>query len=255
MPGVSFQSRVVGVTHPKKSVADVRGTDARRRKRDGPEGVTHGFQVSVYKVDPRPDRFARNLFSKDDWRLALFNEPKERRPQVPWILKPRSSACRAERLARTGTSPNRSIVWPSGTPKGERPDADTCEEMALRKASQFAGVDILDTPFIHDARRNQAGLDQVAQPLRGIRVDFVVIRGHPANSSQPDARRGGDAPGGIYFFIYLSDPAIKPANACAPAPAATAGGGRNGSNSFRKRPQRHHGRRQTANRRQGRPRH
>jgi hypothetical protein len=43
----------------------VRRTDARRRERDSPEGVTQGFQVSVYKVDPRIDVFARNLLSKD----------------------------------------------------------------------------------------------------------------------------------------------------------------------------------------------
>ena len=55
----------------------MRRTDARSRKRDSPEGVTHCFQVSVYKVDPRPDSFARNLLSKDDWRLALLNEPVE----------------------------------------------------------------------------------------------------------------------------------------------------------------------------------
>jgi hypothetical protein len=70
----SFQSRVVGVGHPVRSVADVRGTDARRRKRDTPEGVTHAFQVSVYKVDPRVDSLARNLLSKDDCRAALRDE-------------------------------------------------------------------------------------------------------------------------------------------------------------------------------------
>ena len=66
----SFQSRVVGVgqadTAPVVPISDVRRTDARSRKRDTPEGVTHGFQVSVYKVDPRLCVLARNLFSKDD---------------------------------------------------------------------------------------------------------------------------------------------------------------------------------------------
>lgn len=76
----SFQSLVVGVTHPVESVADMRSTDARRRKRDCPEGVTHGFQVSLYKVDPRLAVFARNLFSKDDWRAALLDEVVEGGP-------------------------------------------------------------------------------------------------------------------------------------------------------------------------------
>jgi hypothetical protein len=60
----------------------VRRTDARRRERDSPEGVTQGFQVSVYKVDPRLDSFTRNLLSKDDWRAALLDEPGERWPEV-----------------------------------------------------------------------------------------------------------------------------------------------------------------------------
>jgi hypothetical protein len=74
MPGESFQSRVVGVTRPVRSVSDVRRADARRRKRDTPEGVTHAFQVSVYKVDPRVDSLARNLLSKDDCRPTLRDE-------------------------------------------------------------------------------------------------------------------------------------------------------------------------------------
>jgi hypothetical protein len=97
---LSFQSRVVGVTHPVKSVADVRCADARSRERDGPESVPQGFHVSLYKVDPRICVFARNLFSKDDCRAALFNEPVEAGPQVPLVMKPNTFACRAERLAR-----------------------------------------------------------------------------------------------------------------------------------------------------------
>jgi hypothetical protein len=88
---VSFQSRLVGVTHPVRSVPDVRRTDARRRKRDTPEGVAQGFQVSLYKVEPRVCVFARNLFSKDDWNApdlaVLPDDPLNVRPQVPLIIK------------------------------------------------------------------------------------------------------------------------------------------------------------------------
>jgi hypothetical protein len=58
----------------------VRRTDARRRERDTPEGVTQGFHISVYKVDPIIDSFARNLLSKDDCRLADFDEVVEGGP-------------------------------------------------------------------------------------------------------------------------------------------------------------------------------
>lgn len=58
----------------------MRRAAARRRERHTPEGVTQGFQVSVYKVDPRFDSFARNLLSKDDWRPTLSNEVVEGGP-------------------------------------------------------------------------------------------------------------------------------------------------------------------------------
>ncbi|WP_371054243.1 hypothetical protein, partial [Ralstonia pseudosolanacearum] len=50
--GVPPASQAVGVGHPVEPVPDVRGTDARSRKRDRPEGVTHGLHVILYKVDP-----------------------------------------------------------------------------------------------------------------------------------------------------------------------------------------------------------
>jgi hypothetical protein len=55
----------------------VRRTDPRRRKRDRPEGIGHGFQVSVYKVDPWVCVFARNLLTNDDSRAALADEVVE----------------------------------------------------------------------------------------------------------------------------------------------------------------------------------
>jgi hypothetical protein len=52
----------------------MRRTDARRRKRDTPEGVAHCFQVSVYKVDPSGRSATCNLFAKALDRLALADE-------------------------------------------------------------------------------------------------------------------------------------------------------------------------------------
>jgi hypothetical protein len=66
----------------------VRRTDARRRERDCPEGVTHAFQVSLYKVDPSVCVLTRNLLSNDDWRAALFNEVVKGGPEVPLVIKP-----------------------------------------------------------------------------------------------------------------------------------------------------------------------
>ncbi|CUX25631.1 hypothetical protein AGR5A_Cc20261 [Agrobacterium genomosp. 5 str. CFBP 6626] len=73
-------SITAGVGQPVKPVSDVRSTDARRRKRDRPDSVTHGFQVILYKVDPRVCVLTCNLLSKDDWRATLLDEVEERRP-------------------------------------------------------------------------------------------------------------------------------------------------------------------------------
>jgi hypothetical protein len=140
--------------------------------------VVQRFHVSVYKVDPRLDSRARNLLSKDDWRAALADEPVPRRPQVPLVIKPSSFACRGERLARTGTGPNRSIVGPAGVAKGIGPDADAGEEMALVVGSQVIRSDILNAPFVDVARSDVSGGHQVAQPLRGVWVVLVVVRRH-----------------------------------------------------------------------------
>jgi hypothetical protein len=166
------------VGHPVEPVADVRRTDARSRKRHRPEGVRHGFHVIVYKVDPSVCVFARNLLSKNRWRAALFDEVVPRRPEVPLVIKRKSFACRAERLARAGTGPNRSIVGPAGTPQRVRPDADAGKEMALGVGLEIAGVYILYVSFIYVAWRDVAGGYQVAQPCGGVCVDFVVVGRH-----------------------------------------------------------------------------
>lgn len=56
---------------------DVRGTDARRAEIKRPEGVALSFHVSLYNVEPSKAVLARNLFTKDDVRLALADEPLE----------------------------------------------------------------------------------------------------------------------------------------------------------------------------------
>lgn len=170
-----FASIAVGVGHPVGSVSDVRRTDARRRKRDSPEGIFHGFQVSLYKVEPRLRVLACNLLTKDFSRAALADEPGKMWPEMTRVIKPSSFACRGERLARTGTGPNRSIIWPAGAAKGERPDADSREEVALCVVLEVIWVNILDRSFVDVARCYVAGGDQVSKPLGGIWVDFVVV--------------------------------------------------------------------------------
>jgi hypothetical protein len=109
----------------------VRSADARSRKRDRPEGITHGFQVILYKVEPRFRVAACNLLTKEASRAALADEVVPGRPKMPLVSKPISFACRAERLARAGAGPYCALVRPAGAAQRVTPYADSGEEMAL----------------------------------------------------------------------------------------------------------------------------
>jgi len=136
LPVVSFTT---GVGQPNKpeALSDVRRADARSAQICSPEGVARGFHVSVYKVEPAEAILACNLFAKDDWRAALADEMVPVRPEVPLVIKPASCTCRAERLARAASCPNRTVVGPACGSQGVGPDPDACEEVALGELSQF----------------------------------------------------------------------------------------------------------------------
>lgn len=177
MPGVSLWSRVVGVTHPIYAVADVRGTDARSRERDSPEGIIHLFHFKLYKVEPVFSNFARNLLSKDDWRAALSNETLEVRPEVAVVVETGTGAGVTERLARATGCPHRPGIAPTSSSKSVRPSSNSGEEVDLIVTSQVVCMDIGDAPFVYVAGRDVPLSDQIAKPLRGSGFPFVVISG------------------------------------------------------------------------------
>ncbi|PVX77211.1 hypothetical protein C7402_115270, partial [Paraburkholderia unamae] len=151
-------------------------TRARGFDRDCPHGVFQGFQVMSHETEPVSR--CRNLFSKEDCRASLLDEPVPRRPEVSRVIKPKSFACDGERLTRTGTGPNRSVVRPPGNSKRARPSSKAGEEMALCVSAKVIRSDIFNAPFINVAGSDVPGSYQVAQPLRGVGFDLVVIRGH-----------------------------------------------------------------------------
>lgn len=175
----SFQTLAVGVGHPESAATHVRRTEARRRKRDTPEGVTQGFQVSLYKVEPRIRTLVCNLLASDALRAALVDKPICGGPKVPLVIKPSSFACRAERLAWAGTGPDRALVGPAGAAQGVGPDSSSGEEVDLSISSKLIWSNVTDIPFVHDAWSDHAGLDGLADCLRGERINLVVI-GAPA---------------------------------------------------------------------------
>jgi hypothetical protein len=173
-----------GVGQPKRSVSDVRRAAARSRERHTPEGVTHSFQVSLYKVEPEICATARNLFASDLLRLALLDKPLPSGPKVPLVSKPISFACRAERLAWAATGPDRMIVGPSGAAQRIAPDADAGEEVALNKSGKVGWSNVTNVPFVHDAGSDVARSDKLAQPGRGEWINLVV-EGGPRHLDAP----------------------------------------------------------------------
>src|SRR3954471_12390147 len=120
---------LLGVGHEVKPFPDVRCPDAASRERDRPNGVTDSLQVILNKVEPAICNRCFNLFTKEDWRLALGDEMEPRRPKVPLVSSPFSFACRAERLARATSGPDWSVVWPSGASQSVAPNSDPGKEV------------------------------------------------------------------------------------------------------------------------------
>lgn len=174
----SFQSRAAAVGHEPQPLSDVRCADARSRQTGRPEGVAESFQVSLNKVEPPEANRCFNLLAKDDCRVALLDEVAPDGPKVPLVSKPRSAACRAERLTRTGPCPDGPLVRPSGKSQGGAPAADAGEEVALSESSQIIGPHVLDASVIDFPVRDHIAEDEVAQPLGRVRVVLVVVGGH-----------------------------------------------------------------------------
>jgi hypothetical protein len=105
--------------------------DARSAQIGSPDGIVHCFQVNAYSSEPSTSSEARNLLSKDDWRLADRNETLELRPKVAGVVGASMFASSAEWLAGARSSPNRGICRPPCKLKGARPSSDACEEVAL----------------------------------------------------------------------------------------------------------------------------
>jgi len=143
-----------------------------------PAGVPFVLQISENSVEPTPSNRRFNLLSKDDCRAALGDERKPRRPQVAFVIGRLARTGGAKGLAGTRACPNRSVVGPSGETEGNGPSADASEEMGLDVASEVVGPHVNDVSFVNVASGDVSGGDEVAEPLRGIGVDLVVISGH-----------------------------------------------------------------------------
>jgi hypothetical protein len=139
----------MGVGHPVNPLPDVGAADehglsgdaipttnpsfadlarARRAKIERPSGVTLGFQVRTYSIEPAEGIRASNLLAKERVRSALADEPEPCWPEVARISRASSLACCAERLAGAGAGPDGAVIWPAGESQGMRPATDPGEK-------------------------------------------------------------------------------------------------------------------------------
>jgi hypothetical protein len=174
----SLWSRLVGVGHEEQPLSLVRSADACSRQIRRCAGVASSFQVSEYKIEPRPAKFARNLLSKDDCRATLRDEMEPHGPEMAFVVESATAPGIAEPLAGARAGPHVGVVGDASEPEREAPSGDAGEEMPLPQSSNVSWSQIGDASLIDNSRRDVAGCDQAAQPSHRERIDLVVQRGH-----------------------------------------------------------------------------
>ena len=178
-----MKSERLGVGHPIKPLTDMGRADARSAQIGGPAGISQCFQISAYSGEPFTSIRIRNLFSKRNCRAALGDEAVKSGPQMSLIGMALALSRARKRLTRTGAGPGVPIIAPSGEPEGERPSTESREEMGLGITAEIVGLHVNDAALVNVAGRDVTSLDEVAEPLRCIGVNLVVIRGHGGFSS------------------------------------------------------------------------
>ena len=190
----------------------MRRAEARSAGIHRPAGVARSFQVRRYKVEPCKSVTACNLLAKDCDRPALADKMEERGPQMPLVSSPFSFACRAERLAGTGTCPYGTVIRPSCATQSMGPDSDSGEKMTLPESGKVGRHDIFNAPCVNFSRRDMSGFYQLPQPCSGKRVYLVIIGAH---SHSLAARQAGVATlrrrpqEGPFRFSYSSSGAVS----------------------------------------------
>lgn len=94
---------------------------------------------------------------------------------MPFVRGAGAFAGDRERLARAGSRPQLPFFRPAGEARCETPSTDSGEEVALHEAFEVFGLDISDAPRVDEAVGKMPGSDQVAEPLRGVGLELVVV--------------------------------------------------------------------------------
>lgn len=153
----------------------MRRPDARSAQIGGPDCIPQCFQVSSYSGEPNAPILARNLLSKDNWRLALGDKSVELGPQMALVGGSATLAGGAEGL--TGAAPGPDGAGPAGEIESIRPASNTREEMTLTEADKITPAYVGDAALIDFSSGEVAAADKLAEPCGGTAVNLVVVDG------------------------------------------------------------------------------
>ena len=106
------------------------------------------------------------------------------------ICKSFALPCCAKRLTWATSSPDFPVVTPAGVAQGVAPDADSCEKVALCEPLEVARSYIFNAPFINNPVSYVTCCYQVAQPLRSVGVELVVVGCHGNKKTRSTAGYG-----------------------------------------------------------------
>ena len=107
-------------------------------------------------------------------------------PEVSFVGMAFSLSRARKRLTWAAPGPD-GAVSPSGELEGEIPSGDPGEEMAAVESFKVISGNLLNASFVDFASRDVSGGDQVPQPCRGERINFVVVGDHYLGGWRPQA--------------------------------------------------------------------
>ena len=181
----------------------MRRTEPRSAEIERPDGVRLSFQVSENNVEPSKSVLARNLLAKDDRGSALSDEPEPLGPEVSIVVEAPLLTCLGEWIAWTAPTPHVDVVGPPGVSQGSGPSSNSAEEVTLPVARDVGGPEVSDRSLIDDSFRDLSRGDQVARPLRGVRVAVVVERHRQRLLEEELARRRAKEPRPLLVALHL----------------------------------------------------
>jgi hypothetical protein len=94
---------------------------------------------------------------------------------MPLIVSPSAFPRDREGLTWATSCNENKFIWPLGETGGMRPSSNPSEEVVLGEASESIWINVFDRFLVNISIINQSFLDEVPEPLGGVRIVLVII--------------------------------------------------------------------------------